>query len=162
MIHGCGWTGANEFAATTTRSPPARTTAPGGYDGVARLWNVDKQVRTFGDGTYLMTSAAFSPDGNLVVTSDIAARVWDITSGQLLGSLSPAYDVENAAVSEAKWSPDGTRLLVLSLGLAPRLWRVPQWNGSLPELQQRLACTERWKLSSSQLVLTTPDASACR
>jgi WD40 repeat protein/tRNA A-37 threonylcarbamoyl transferase component Bud32 len=133
-----------------------------GYDGVARLWKDGTQMRLFGDGTYPMTSAEWAPRGNLVVTSDISARVWDVTGGELVGILTTAHDVENSAVSETRWSPDGTRLLVLSLGLAPRLWRVPQWSGTLDALKQRLACTERWKLSSSQLVLTTPDAAQCR
>lgn len=132
------------------------------YDGLTRLWRDGKHVRMFGEGTYPMTSALFSPDGKLVVTSDLDARVWDVASGELVGRLPSPRDVENAALTESRWSPDGTRLLVLSLGLPPRLWRVPSWTGSIDALKQRLACTERWKLQSSQLVLTTPNAASCR
>lgn len=59
---------------------------------------------------YAATTAAFSPDGNLVAASDsaITVAVWDTATGRRLCSLEAP---EAVPVTVLRWSADGSRLL---------------------------------------------------
>jgi WD40 repeat protein/tetratricopeptide (TPR) repeat protein len=62
--------------------------------------------------------AAFSPDGRRVLTAsrDKTARVWDVSTGQLIITLN--YE----GVTDASFSPDGRRVLTLSEDGRARVW----------------------------------------
>jgi WD40 repeat protein len=64
--------------------------------------------------------AAFSPDGNRVVTAslDNVARIWDTHSGLEVAIMRGHEDV----VTRAVFSPDGNRLLTVSNDNSLRLW----------------------------------------
>ena len=66
-------------------------------------------------------SAAFSPDGERIVTAseDNTARVWDAASGKPIGDRSKATRV---AVSSAAFSPDGKRIVTASWDGTARIW----------------------------------------
>lgn len=69
-----------------------------------------------------VTSVAFSPDGHHVITgsTDHAARLWDASTGRLLGSLiGHTSDVKAVA-----FSPDGALVLTGSADSSARLWDV--------------------------------------
>jgi WD40 repeat protein len=68
------------------------------------------------------TSGSFSPDGQLVVTTDNDrnARLWNPRTGALLKTL-PQPD---GSVLDADFSPDGTRLVTASKGGASIVWNV--------------------------------------
>ena len=76
----------------------------------------------------LVTSAAFSPDGALVVTAgdDGTARVWNAATGRTLQVLRGGP----GPVERAVFAPDGTRVLTIGAAGTVRLWRV----GSGPAL----------------------------
>ena len=59
-------------------------------------------------------TAAFSPDGQRIVTSDGTARVWDAQTGSQLALLS--------GVEAAAFSPDGQRLVTASSDGTARVW----------------------------------------
>jgi WD40 repeat protein len=54
-----------------------------------------------------VSSAAFSPDGSRIVTSDGTARIWDAATAQEIALLR-GHDNE---VSSAAFSPDGSRIV---------------------------------------------------
>ncbi|MCZ8057043.1 MAG: AAA-like domain-containing protein [Microcystis sp. LE19-12.2C] len=59
-------------------------------------------------------TAAFSPDGQRIVTSDGTARVWDAQTGSQLALLS--------GVEAAAFSPDGQRIVTASADKTARVW----------------------------------------
>jgi len=72
--------------------------------------------------TSAVSSAAFSPDGNRIVTAswDKTARVWDAASGQSLAVLTGYTDM----VTSAAFSPDGTRIVTASKDSTARVWNA--------------------------------------
>jgi WD40 repeat protein len=66
-----------------------------------------------------VSSAAFSPDGNRIVTAswDKTTRLWDAETGNPLGELDHTERVESAA-----FSPDGKRIVTASWDKTARLW----------------------------------------
>lgn len=78
--------------------------------------------------TDLVTSAAFSPDGKLVVTcsADRTARVWDAVSGMTLLAL----EGHQAPVTSAKFSSDGKKLVTASEDNTIRFWDSQTGNST--------------------------------
>jgi WD40 repeat protein len=75
-----------------------------------------------------MTSMAFSPDNKLLLTgsADKTARLWDVSSGQLLRVLSG----HTAAVTSVAFTPDGKRIVTTSLDKTVRTW-ITDYNDLL-------------------------------
>lgn len=67
-------------------------------------------------------TCAFSPDGLRIVTSsaDFTARIWDSSSGKLIGEPLRHEDIVNTAL----FSPNGTRVLTASNDNTARIWDV--------------------------------------
>jgi WD40 repeat protein len=68
----------------------------------------------------MVSSAAFSPDGQRVLTAsgDTTARVWDAASGRSLATLAG----HTGWVSSAVFSPDGQRVVTASYDGTARTW----------------------------------------
>ncbi len=66
-----------------------------------------------------VVGAAFSPDGTRILTAsaDKTAKLWDATSGKLIGSFDHL-----AGVLHASFSPNGTRILTASVDNTAKLW----------------------------------------
>ena len=66
-------------------------------------------------------SAAFSPDGQRIVTAsdDKTARLWDAATGKPIGEPLEGHD---DAVMSAAFSPDGQRIVTASLDKTARIW----------------------------------------
>ncbi|MFN9315423.1 MAG: AAA-like domain-containing protein [Microcystis sp.] len=63
-------------------------------------------------------TAAFSPDGQRIASSDGTARVWDAKTGSQLALLS----VHEFTVTVAAFSPDGQRIVTASADKTARVW----------------------------------------
>jgi WD40 repeat protein/serine/threonine protein kinase len=85
---------------------------------VHRLCHSD--LLTLKGHTSHVSSAAFSPDGDRVVTAsaDRTARVWNVTTGAVLVVLQG----HTAQVSSAAFSPDGFRVVTASADRTARVW----------------------------------------
>jgi dipeptidyl aminopeptidase/acylaminoacyl peptidase len=70
-----------------------------------------------------VTSAAFNPDGNRIVTTskDHTARLWDAESDKQIGEPLSGHTAE---VWSAAFSPDGKRLVTASADNTARLLRM--------------------------------------
>jgi WD40 repeat protein len=86
------------------------------------VWDVatGEALHTLAGHTDWVTSAAFSPDGQRVVTAsdDGTARVWDAATGQGLHTLAGHTDW----VSSAAFSPDGRLVVTASADNTARTW----------------------------------------
>lgn len=112
----------------------------GRYLAVARLsdvevWDWQKQedrrrpvvIRSGGEYSGF-SSVAFSPDGELLVTSDKKARVqvWDVRTGVLLSVVGERdTSVSHVFDTTASFSPDGTSILT-ALGDDARIYECPE------------------------------------
>jgi WD40 repeat protein len=104
----------------------------GTEDNTARVWEARapsgqwREVLTLKGHTKAVNSAAFSPDGQRIVTAsgsfrdtlDNTARVWDAVSGRELLTLKGHAD----EVHSAAFSPDGKRIVTASRDGTARVW----------------------------------------
>ncbi|WP_220207248.1 caspase family protein [Reticulibacter mediterranei] len=79
-------------------------------------------LRIFPSHVGVVTSVAFSPDGELVLTgsSDFKARIWETVSGKLLITL----EGHSGRIRSVAFSPDGSQVLTGSSDRTARLWET--------------------------------------
>ena len=103
-------------------SPDGRYVLSGGYEKVARLWDVETQreIRRFEGHDSYVFAVAFSPDGTSVLTGsrDGTARLWNVETGEELRR----FDADSDAVKSVAFSPDGKLVLGGCLDGLVRLW----------------------------------------
>lgn len=80
----------------------------------------DAQIMVITGHTDRVISAAFSPDGQRIVTAsdDKTARIWDATTGREIRRLSGHTD----SLNYAAYSPDGRRIVTASYDNTARIW----------------------------------------
>ncbi|MCO5188710.1 MAG: WD40 repeat domain-containing protein, partial [Anaerolineae bacterium] len=92
--------------------------------GSAKVWDVASgaEVASLDGHTDGVNSAAFSPDGALIVTAsdDGSAKVWDVASGAEVASL----DGHTDGVNTAAFSPDGALIVTASDDGSAKVWSI--------------------------------------
>ncbi len=86
------------------------------------MWRRVTNVYALAGHTGPVTSAAFSPDGALIVTAgdDGTAKVWDVATGTELHTLAG----HTAGVTSAAFSPDGALVVTASDDNTAKVWDV--------------------------------------
>ena len=84
------------------------------------MHSLDAQRSSLEGHTAELTSVAFSPDGQRIVTAsrDATAKVWDAATGTIVATLSG----HGASVDSAAFSPDSSRIVTASIDHTARLW----------------------------------------
>ena len=129
------------FAILGTKTNWLSPAVPEAEAQLARAAHVSRHVATLQGHTISLKSAAFSPDGQHVVTAshDSTARVWKATTGTLVATLQG----HTGSVYSAAFSPDGQHVVTASHDSNARLWDV-HWLTQLhsPELIEAV-CREK-------------------
>jgi WD40 repeat protein len=90
-------------------SPDGRTIISGDYQGIIRLWDVEKGkcVRTVGDGKFWAERFGFSPNGKLALLGGVKEmQLLDIETGRILKQWTGMDGTVQVA-----FSPDGKRIV---------------------------------------------------
>ena len=97
---------------------------PGSGDGTVKVWDLsnDKEVLTLKGHTNRVFTAAFSPDGQRVVTGslDDTARIWDVVTGKVLR----VFRGHSGAIRSVAFSPNGQRIVTANSDHTARVWDV--------------------------------------
>ncbi|QJW99569.1 protein kinase domain-containing protein [Frigoriglobus tundricola] len=119
-------------------TPDSRTVVSGGFDGAVRMWDVvaGKERRTILAHTAFVERVAVLPDGRRalsvgggqlqqdgqqLITSDVAVRMWDIETGHPLAQ----WTGHRRGVRTLAVSPNGKQFLTGSDDRTARLWDIP-------------------------------------
>jgi WD40 repeat protein len=107
-----------------------------------------------------VTALAYSRDGARLVTTsaDLTARVWDASTGDLVGGTLNHMDVVNAAV----FSPDGRNVITVSADTTARLWDATTGQPIGPALKHLGAVKAAAFSPNGKIVLTVSSDTTAR
>ncbi len=107
----------------TALSPDGKTIATWGTLG-AFLWDAESHqlLQSFGGHSKRVTSLAFSPDGDKVLTGswDSTAKLWDVETGIELRT----FQGHSSYIDSVAYSPDGTKILTGGWDDTAKLWEA--------------------------------------
>ncbi|KAL6271628.1 hypothetical protein ACE6H2_028539 [Prunus campanulata] len=115
--------GHSNFVFCVNFNPQSNLIVSGSFDETIRIWEVKtgKCLHVIRAHSLPVTSVHFNRDGSLIVSGshDGSCKIWDTASGTCLKTL---LEDKTAAVSFAKFSPNGKFILVATLNDTLKLW----------------------------------------
>ncbi len=115
------WQAHTERDYTITFSPDSHTLATGGWDGLAKVWDVEQGTLLWtGSHPAAVQRVVFSPDGRTLASAgnDEVIRFWDAQRGTLLRTLS----TPGGPIFALAWHPGGRLLASAGSDQQIRLW----------------------------------------
>ncbi|MHC1762876.1 MAG: protein kinase [Verrucomicrobiia bacterium] len=134
---------------------------PGSGDRTVKVWELtnDKEPLTLMGHTDRVFTAAFSPDGQRVVTGslDQTARIWDAITGRELEILRG----HTSAIRSVAFSPNGQRIVTASLDRTAKVWDVTSGQSMVTFGQHsNLVVAAAFSADGGQIVTGGRDGSA--
>jgi WD40 repeat protein len=112
-------------------SPPVKSRLiSGGHDGHVKIWDIQGYREELVLGADIVRAhqdsvlgVSFSPDGHSILSAsrDRTARLWDRTSGKLLGEFQQGH---HYLAATAVFFPDGARFLTAAVDGSARIWDI--------------------------------------
>ncbi len=135
--------------------PDGDLLASTGYDGLIRIWNMDRDlpVRELGHAANRIWTARWSPDGSKLATGGAEGelKIWDVTKSYAETRLF-GHSVDQK-ISVVSWSPDGKRLASTSHDQTIKVWNLTDYSYEEVTQPNRIYYVE-WSPDGSQLVST--------
>jgi WD40 repeat protein len=133
-------------AYTVAFGPAGDRVVVGGDGDTPEIWTlapVPRKLVVLEGPTGIVHATGFSPDGALVITgsADGVTRVWDATTGKLLGRLAGHAD----AVTGMAFDRDRTHLWTASADGAVRMWDVAPVAPTVGELRAFVVERVPWR-----------------
>jgi WD40 repeat protein len=100
------------------------------------VWSTNGEALAVLEGhTNWVNSAAFSPDGDRIVTAsdDGTARVWSADGEQLA-----VLEGHTAGITSAAFSPDGSQVVTASDDSTARVWHVYTLDELISAIKQKI------------------------
>ncbi|PWU14499.1 MAG: hypothetical protein C5B50_17160 [Verrucomicrobia bacterium] len=120
----------------------------------AHIWNARNGEHVLAlPHPQLLVNGEFSPDSRYVVTCcrDEVARIWDVTTGKRTAT--PRILCSDA-VGDARFSPDGTRLLTISVRKNLELWDWQTGHPLGPQMKHEFAITQALFTTNGDRIIT--------
>ena len=109
------------WSSSAVLSPDAECVLTGGYNGIAKLWDVrtGQEIREFKGHSNQVSSTAFSPDGRQVLTGswDKKAKLWEVASGREVRTFNAPSEITSVA-----FSPNGREIFASTFDGTARVW----------------------------------------
>src|SRR3990170_1863628 len=126
LVSACGGAPATPVEAVAPAQVPHWWVVTASSDNTARVWDAasGETVAMLQGHTGPVLSAAFSPDGKLIVSRglDTTARLYDAATGEdvlLLGTVNPDVGHGYAPINTPSFSPDGKFVVTAGEQLGP-------------------------------------------